>query len=101
MELEQHPAELPKQKLLPPEPLSKEELAALYQTALKKGAILDLASMTSGSVQGMHALQNLFGGLNMKKDHAQEEQGYYYYFYPIKSFDTKPAKTNEVFALNH
>lgn len=84
----------------PPQPLSKEELAALYQAAVNKGAILDLASMTSGSVQGTQALQNLFGGLNMNKDHAQDEQAYYYYFYPIKSFDTEPAKTNEVFNLS-
>lgn len=85
----------------PPQPLSKEELAALYQAAVKKGAILDLASMTSGSVKGIQALQNLFGGLNMNKDPAQEEQGYYYYFYPIKSFDTEPAKANEVHILSH
>jgi hypothetical protein len=86
--------------LPPPQPLSQQELAALYQAAVNKGAILDLASMTSGSVQGMQALQNLFGGLNVNKDHAQEEQGYYYYFYPIKSFNTEPAKTNEVFVLS-
>jgi hypothetical protein len=86
--------------LPPPQPLSKEELAALYQAAVKKGAILDLASMTSGSVQGLQALQNLFGGLKVNNDHAQEEQGYYYYFYPIKSFDTEPAKANEVFVLS-
>jgi hypothetical protein len=89
-----------KQKLPQPEPLSKEELAALYQAALNKGAILDLANMASGSVKGTQALQNLFGGLNMDKNHAQDEQAYYYYFYPIKSFDTEPTKTNEVFVLN-
>jgi len=81
--------------------LSKEELAALYQAAVKKGAILDLASMTSGSVNGIQALQNLFGGLNTNKDHAQEEQGYYYYFYPIKNFDIEPAKTNQVLVHSH
>jgi hypothetical protein len=85
--------------LPPPQPLSKEELAALYQAAVNKGAILDLTSMTSGSVQGLQALQNLFSGLNV--NHAQEEQGYYYYFYPIKSFDTESTKTNEVFVLSH
>ena len=68
---------------------------------MKKGAILDLASMTSGSVNGIKALQNLFGGLNMNKDHTQEDQGYYYYFYPIKNFDTEPAKTNQVHVLSH
>jgi hypothetical protein len=80
--------------------MSKDELVALYQAALNKGAILDLASMTSGSVKGTQALQNLFGGLNMKKNHAQDEQAYYYYFYPIKSIDSEPAKTNEVFIHN-
>jgi hypothetical protein len=100
-DLEPHPAEHSIQKLPPPQPLSKEELAALYQAAVKKGAMLDLASMTSGSVKGIQALQNLFGGLTMNKDHAQEEQGYYYYFYPIKSFDTEPAKTNQVLVLSH
>ncbi|XP_021922776.1 uncharacterized protein LOC110831262 isoform X4 [Zootermopsis nevadensis] len=94
-ELEQSPAEHPKEKLPPPQPLSKEELTAFYQAAVNKGAILDLASMTSGSVQGMQALENLFGSLNVNKDHAQEDQGYYYYFYPIKSFDTESTKTNE------
>lgn len=68
---------------------------------MKKGAILDLASMTSGSVNGIQALQNLFGGLNMNKDHAQEEQGYYYYYYPIKSFDIEPAKTTQVLVCSH
>jgi hypothetical protein len=76
--------------------LPKEELATLYQEALKKGAILDLASMTSGSVNGIQALQNLFGSLNMNKDHTHEEQGYYYYFYPIKNFHIEPAKPNQV-----
>ncbi|PNF33291.1 hypothetical protein B7P43_G10122 [Cryptotermes secundus] len=95
-ELDQSPAEHIKQKLPLPQPLSKEELAALYQAAVNKGAFLDLASMTSGSVQGAQALENLFGGLNMNKVHAQDEQAYYYYFFPIKSFDTEPAKTNEV-----
>ena len=81
-----------------PQPLSKEELAALYQAAVNKGAVLDLASMSSGTVQGMQALQNLFG-LQMDKNKipaSQEEQGYYYYFYPIKSFDTNQFSTNEV-----
>ena len=68
---------------------------------MKKGAILDLAGMTSGSVNGIQALENLFGGLNMKKDHAKEEQGYYYYFYPIKNFDIEPAKTNQVLVCSH
>jgi len=81
--------------------LSTEELAALYQAAVKKGAILDLASMTSGSVNGIEALQNLFGGLKMNKDHAQEEQGYYYYYYPIKNFDIEPAKANQVLVCSH
>ncbi|XP_021922772.1 uncharacterized protein LOC110831262 isoform X2 [Zootermopsis nevadensis] len=99
-ELEQSPAEHPKEKLPPPQPLSKEELTAFYQAAVNKGAILDLASMTSGSVQGMQALENLFGSLNVNKDHAQEDQGYYYYFYPIKSFDTESTKTNEVKQTN-
>ncbi|KAJ9580902.1 hypothetical protein L9F63_023917 [Diploptera punctata] len=81
----------------PPQPLSKQELAALYEAAVKKGAVLDIASMTSGSVQSMQALQNLFG-MNMNKNNIpenNEEQGYYYYFYPIKSFETEQFKTNE------
>ncbi|PSN44700.1 hypothetical protein C0J52_11841 [Blattella germanica] len=59
--------------LPPPQPLSKEELAALYQAAINKGAVLDLAGMTSGSVQNMQALQNLIGMHmgNMNKDNTK------------------------------
>ncbi|KAG8224333.1 hypothetical protein J437_LFUL004289 [Ladona fulva] len=57
-------------------PISKEELAALYDAAVQKGTQLDLANLPGG-----------VEGLGDPSTGAMP--GYYYYYYPIKDFPKK------------
>nr|CAD7429453.1 unnamed protein product [Timema monikensis] len=85
----------------PPPPLSKEELEALYQAAVNKGTTLDLASLFKDTsiTQDLQGLQSLVapaqaGHETLKDTTNANTPGYYYYFYPIKSFNKGEEKNN-------
>lgn len=86
-----HPAFGPPPPLQAP-PLSKDELAAVYQAVANKGVQLDLGSVKGGYLPGADGapVQQLLGpGAAAAGDQA----GYYYYFFPIKDLgDGKTAQ---------
>ncbi|XP_049805183.1 uncharacterized protein LOC126248332 [Schistocerca nitens] len=84
---------------IPAPPLSKEELSALYQAAIKKGATLDLSGLTdivaknpqvSSGLQDLSKLLQNYGPAST----SGVIPGYYYYFYPIKGL-VKQEESNK------
>ncbi|GLH07535.1 Uncharacterized protein GBIM_13018 [Gryllus bimaculatus] len=70
---------------LPMPPLSKAELLALYQAAVSKSASLANIAATNPSVaSSLQKLHALLAASN--KPDSGTIPGYYYYYYPIKSF---------------
>lgn len=81
--------------------LTKGELAALYQEAVRKGETLKLDTGDSDYIQA--AVHHLDGEESVKEpsfflsnsdQHPEiptEDSGYYYYYYPLKSFFDKLA----------
>ncbi|KAF7268484.1 uncharacterized protein LOC143197742 isoform X1 [Rhynchophorus ferrugineus] len=87
----------------PPLTLTKGELAALYQEAVRKGDTLKLDTGDSEYIQA--AVHHLDGEESVKEpsyflsnndQHSEiptEDSGYYYYYYPLKSFFDKLQPT--------
>nr|CAD7261321.1 unnamed protein product [Timema shepardi] len=96
------PTPIPEETLPPPPPpLSKGELEALYQAAVNKGTTLDLASLFKDTsiTQDLQGLQSLAapaqaGHETLKDSTNANTPGYYYYFYPINSFNKGEEKNN-------